>query len=172
MGSGEREKGGMQFPNLMNFICQLSNRRSTDLENEVVELRKQLAEARNPSAFRSDPASLTNLEDWTLPSAGGPTLNSSDYGNVTQISGPGTAPIPPEPGSLSLNESPIQHTDPSADTHTPGLTTRPDLEELQPRPPTSSSFLGPKTLGSTSLSVNSIGDLYRRYFPAGSLQAG
>lgn len=139
-----------------------SNRRSADLENEVAELRKQLAEARNMSASTSGPVPLTSFGHWAMPSADEPTLTSSSYGNIAPIDGSGNPRVPEEAASLSLNESPVQNSDLGANTHTPGLTTRPDADELQPRPPILSSTLGPRSLGSTSLSVDSIADLYQK----------
>lgn len=57
----------------------------------------------------------------------------------------------------------MQNPDLGTDTHTPGLTTRPDADELQPRAPILSCAPGPRSLRGTSLSVDSINDLYQQY---------
>lgn len=136
------------------------DRRSADLDNEVASLRRQLAEARNVNATTANITPAAQIDAWSVASPEETLLSHSR--NHAAINSRRVASLPREATLLPTQPSATEQTELGADPHTPGFTTRPDVEEIQPRRLTSSSIPGPRCLGSTSLSVGAIADLYQR----------
>ncbi|KAJ0138758.1 Uncharacterized protein HZ326_18277 [Fusarium oxysporum f. sp. albedinis] len=126
---------GLECKIEVGFRRTRKRRRSVDLENEIRNLKKRLEEAEdgNNTNSTSETAQVraTNEIVWTLSAT---------------------------PGGLP--PSPTATTDVTEHSRAPGLTTRPVIDEPDPRRHLSSSFPRPRALGNTALSVEEIDELF------------
>jgi hypothetical protein len=138
-------------------------------------LKKRLEEAQDGSntypTLETAQTRPTSEMDWALPATAGgllPTPSVDANLGQLQLDSSRSTVLPmqqPPPPPIPVDESPTATTDATEHSRAPGLTTRPVIDEPDPRRRFSSSLPRPQALRNTALSVEEIEELFNMYGP-------
>lgn len=140
-------------------------RRSTDFQDEIVELKRQLNEAQAQASTTSLPLAGEEVEaDWATATEGNSRHLDFSPNNATVAYRDDTAlSFAPPSGSIGAIQSPGGDTTTTEQSWAPGLTTRPEIDQQTTRrlPRGSFNVPRPRALGNAVLSVEEIEDLFQ-----------